>query len=156
VLEDRLVATPGDRGCPPRFAALERLAQGIILASPVMWMLVVGWAHRLMTEDGFIYLRVVQQIRAGNGPVFNQGERVEAFTGALWVAVLSIADLVTPVRLEWLAVLLGLAATAGGVTLSLAGARRLWSRYGGPALPTDANLLEDSMCWAGLVDACNA
>jgi hypothetical protein len=40
-----------------------------------------GWAHRLMTEDRFLDLRVVQQIRAGNGPVFNEGERVGAFTG---------------------------------------------------------------------------
>ena len=31
-------------------------------------------------DDGFINLRVVSQIKAGNGPVFNAGERVEAAT----------------------------------------------------------------------------
>jgi len=108
--------------------------QAAVLAVPVVWVLVVGWAHRWMTEDGFIYLRVVQQIRAGNGPVFNAGERVEAFTGTLWVALLAIADLVTPVRLEWLSILLGLVATAAAVALSLAGARRLWAGYAGDAL----------------------
>lgn len=100
--------------------------QRVVLALPVVWILAVGWAHRWMAEDGFIYLRVVRQIRAGNGPVFNAGERVEAFTGVLWVAVLSIADLVAPIRLEWLAVVLGIAMTGGAVALALAGARRLW------------------------------
>ena len=134
VLEAGLVAArdeAADRRQRP--ARLGRMVQAIVLAVPVVWILAVGWAHRFMTEDGFIYLRVVQQIRAGNGPVFNQGERVEAFTGVLWVAVLSIADLVTPVRLEWLAVVMGIAATAVGVALSLAGARRLCARYAGDA-----------------------
>jgi arabinofuranosyltransferase len=78
-----------------------------------------------MTDDGFIYLRVVRQINAGNGPVFNDGQRVEAFTGVLWVALLSVADLITPIRLEWLAVFLGIALTALGVVFAMAGAIRL-------------------------------
>jgi arabinofuranosyltransferase len=136
-LRDRFVPAPArrddeaDRGT--RLVRRRRLVRASVLAAPVLWVLVVGWTHRFMTEDGFIYLRVVQQIRAGHGPVFNQGERVEAFTGVLWVAVLSIADLLAPIRLEWLAVVLGLAATAGAVGLSLAGARRLWARYAGDA-----------------------
>jgi arabinofuranosyltransferase len=134
VLGDQLVVEQ-DSACPaPRPGGLGRLVRAAALAGPVVWILVVGWTHRFMTEDGFIYLRVVRQIRAGHGPVFNHGERVEAFTGALWVAILSIADLVTPVRLEWLAVLLGLAATGAAVALSLAGARRLWVRYTGDAV----------------------
>jgi arabinofuranosyltransferase len=56
-----------------------------------------GYAHRWITDAEFIYLRVVQQIGAGNGPVFNAGEWVEAFTGSLWVALLSVAERVTPV-----------------------------------------------------------
>lgn len=111
-----------------------RAVQAAVLAVPVAWILAVGWAHRWMTEDGFIYLRVVRQIRAGNGPVFNQGERVEAFTGVLWVWLVSLADLLTPIRLEWLAILVGLGATAGAVALALAGARRLWAGFGGAAL----------------------
>jgi arabinofuranosyltransferase len=116
------------------------VAQALVLAAPVAWILAVGWTHRYMTEDGFIYLRVVRQVRAGNGPVFNAGERVEAFTGTLWVAVLSIADLVTPVRLEWLAVVLGLGGTAAGIAMSLAGARRLWRGHitGGFFVPLGA------------------
>ena len=76
--------------------------------APVIGFVSAGYAHRWITDDGYIYLRVVQQIRAGNGPVFNAGERVEAFTGSLWVALLAVADLVAPVSLELLAVILGL------------------------------------------------
>ena len=39
-----------------------------------------GWTHRSMFYDGYIYLHVVQNILAGHGPVFNAGQRVEAFT----------------------------------------------------------------------------
>jgi arabinofuranosyltransferase len=102
-----------------------RWAQRVLFVLPVAWVLAIGWRHRWMTEDGFIYLRIVRQIRVGNGPVFNAGDRVEAYTGPLWVAILSLADLVAPVRLEWLSIVLGLAATAAGVALSLVGARRL-------------------------------
>ena len=113
-------------GRPAQPGGSRHWPQAAVLSLPVVWVLAVGWAHRWMTEDGFIYLRVVRQIGEGNGPVFNQGERVEAFTGVLWVWLLSIADLLTPIRLEWLAILLGLLATAGAVGLALAGAWRLW------------------------------
>jgi arabinofuranosyltransferase len=132
-LRNDLVALPDEAVRPTPLRDVRRFVQAAVLAAPVVWVVLVGWAHRWMTEDGFIYLRVVRQIREGNGPVFNQGERVEAFTGVLWVGLLSIADLVAPIRLEWLAVLLGLVSTAGAVALSLAGARRLWARYTGGA-----------------------
>ena len=34
--------------------------------------------------------------------MFNPGERVEIFTSPLWLSVLTVADVVAPVRLEWL------------------------------------------------------
>jgi len=104
---------------------LRRAAQWLVLTTPVVAYIGAGWAHRWITDDGFIYLRVVQQIRAGNGPVFNDGQRVEAFTGPLWLAVLTIADVVMPIRLEWIAVVLGLLASAFGLAMAIAGARRL-------------------------------
>jgi arabinofuranosyltransferase len=100
-------------------------AQSVVLAVPVVAFIGAGWAHRWITDDGFIYLRVVQQIRAGNGPVFNDGQRVEAFTGPLWVAFLAAADALTPIRLEWIAIVLGLAACAFGLVMAMLGARRL-------------------------------
>lgn len=102
-----------------------RWLQAILYVAPVIGFVSAGYAHRWITDDGFIYLRAVQQIRAGNGLVFNAGERVEAFTGSLWVALLAVADLVTPVRLELLAVFLGLACGAAGLAFAIAGARRV-------------------------------
>jgi arabinofuranosyltransferase len=96
-----------------------------LLGWPVVVIVVAGWMHRWTFDDGFIYFRVVAQIRAGNGPVFNTGERVEVATGTLWLAILTIADVVSPLRLEWTAVLLGIAATAAGVGLATAGSYRL-------------------------------
>jgi arabinofuranosyltransferase len=99
----------------------------------VLWILGVGWTHRSVVDDGFIYLRIVRQIEAGNGPVFNAGERVETYTGVLWLGILTVADVVTPFTLEWLAVALGLTLTATGVALAMLGSRRLWA----PTIPTD-------------------
>lgn len=43
-----------------------------------------GWQRRWMSDDGLIVLRTVRNLLAGNGPVFNAGERVEANTSTLW------------------------------------------------------------------------
>jgi arabinofuranosyltransferase len=99
--------------------------QRLVLVAPVVLYAGAAWAHRYIVEDGFIYLRVVRMLRLGHGPVFNDGERVEAYTGPLWVALLAVADLVTPVRLEWIAVVLGLALAGTGVALAIAGSARL-------------------------------
>ena len=45
--------------------------------------------RRWISEDAFIDLRVVRNLLAGHGPVYNIGERVEAFTNPLWVALLT-------------------------------------------------------------------
>lgn len=78
-----------------------------------------------MSDDGFIYLRVVQQVLAGNGPVFNVGERVEAATGPLWVMILTVIHLITQVRLEYVAVGLALVMTAIGVIVGTFAATNL-------------------------------
>ncbi len=89
-----------------------------LLIAPVLCMAVGGWLRRWMSDDGFIYLRVVQQVLAGNGPVFNAGERVEAATSPLWVMILTVVHLVTRLRLEYVAVGLGLAMTIIGMVLA--------------------------------------
>lgn len=102
-----------------------RLIGAGLLAIPLVVLALGAWHYRWMHDDGFINLRVVSQIRAGNGPVFNAGERVEAFTSPLWVAMLLLGDLLTPIRLEWIAVLSGLALSLGGLTMALWGSIRL-------------------------------
>lgn len=109
-----------------------------LLAAPVVAMLLLAWSRRWMSDDGFINLRVVEQLLAGNGPVFNAGERVEIATSPLWVAVLTAVAVVTPwIALGWIAVVLGIAATGLGMVAALAGARRLRTgdRPAGPAVP---------------------
>jgi arabinofuranosyltransferase len=122
-----MTATVSDRETEPeRLSGLRvRVAQGAVVAVPLVFLAFAGWAHRWTFDDGFIYLRVVRQIRVGHGPVFNTGQRVEVFTSPLWVAVLAVADLLTPLRLEWLAVFLGILGSLLGGALAIGGAFRL-------------------------------
>ena len=92
---------------------------------PVAVLVERAWSVRWVADDGFITLRVTRQLLDGNGPVFNVGERVEASTSTLWVYLLALGDLALPLRLERVAVLLGLALTATGAVLATLAARRL-------------------------------
>jgi arabinofuranosyltransferase len=108
---------------------------------PIIVIIVAAWDRRWISDDGFINLRVVQQLIAGHGPVFNQGERVEIATSPLWIGVLFVGSRLLPwVRLEWIAVLIGLASTAGAVLLAELGALRLlpWSTRSSLVLPLGA------------------
>ena len=62
----------------------------------------------------------------GAGPLAHAGERVEAFTGPLWLAILTVADLLAPIDLEWMAVLLGIFFSAIGLGFATAGAVQFW------------------------------
>lgn len=50
---------------------------------------VMALARAWITDDAFITFRVVEQLLAGHGPVYNVGERVQVFTHPLWFMVLS-------------------------------------------------------------------
>lgn len=93
----------------------ERRLQWALWIIPVVVVVAMAWRLRWMSDDGFIHLRVVQQVVEGNGPVFNVGERVEASTSPLWVALLAVVYPVTGLALPWKAVLLGIAFTAVGL-----------------------------------------
>jgi arabinofuranosyltransferase len=97
---------------------------------PVVLLAIGAWQYRWMSDDGFINLRIVHNITSGHGPVFNAGERVEASTSPLWVAVLTVADVVLPLRLEWIAVLTGIVLTLFGLTMIGIGAAALHRRSG--------------------------
>ncbi|MEU2725014.1 hypothetical protein [Streptomyces smyrnaeus] len=89
-------------------------------------VLVLGYRHRWTNDDALIYTRTVRQILAGNGPVYNVGERVETSTGTLWQWLLAAGSTVPgvddPLRL---AVALGLLLTVAGFLLALDGTRRM-------------------------------
>lgn len=61
----------------------------------VAWLAALGAAylvllvlHVWVVDDAFITLRQVQQLLEGNGFVWNQGERVQAYTHPLWALLL--------------------------------------------------------------------
>jgi len=83
-----------------------------------------------MADDGLIHLRVVENVLGGHGFVFNAGERVEASTSVLWVALLAILRAPRLIGLETLAVVTGLGCTAAGLFLATRGAAILWRRNG--------------------------
>jgi arabinofuranosyltransferase len=107
-----------------------RVGEWAITAVPVVALVVMGWQRRWMSDDGFIHLRVVEQLTAGNGPVLNIGERVEASTSPLWVAILTVADRIGGFALPWKAVLLGIGFAGTGLLLAQRAGIRL-ARGGG-------------------------
>lgn len=77
----------------------------------------LAWSRRWMSDDGFINLRVADQVVHGNGLVFNAGERVEVATSPLWIAVLAAASAILRFAdPALLAVLIG--ALLGGVGIA--------------------------------------
>jgi arabinofuranosyltransferase len=127
VVTETLAATgPPDTG-PDAGPTASRPVRLLVLLLPAVLVGIGGWIHRWTDEDAFINYRIVDQIFAGHGPVFNAGERVETYTSAAWLAVLAVARVVLGWLMgpEWISVLLGLAAAVGGFVLAAVAGRRL-------------------------------
>lgn len=84
-----------------------------------------AWRRRWMADDGLIVLRTVRNLLAGNGPVFNSGERVEANTSTLWTYVVAAFGWVPGVSLEWVTVWLCLLLSCAGLGLAMVASARL-------------------------------
>lgn len=80
-----------------------------------------GWQRRWISDDGLIVLRTVRNLLAGNGPVFNAGERVEANTSTLWQYLIYLVALVSDARLEMIAMWLALIFTIAAVVIAAIG-----------------------------------
>lgn len=105
-------------------------------------LLALAWHRRWVADDAFIDLRVVSNLHHGLGPVWNPGERVEVFTSPAWVALVwALSSLLWFVRLEWVVVALGLAATLVGLGAAARGALLLWRRAGATGLGVPLGLL---------------
>ena len=87
-----------------------------------------GWARRWISDDGLIVLRTVRNILAGNGPVFNIGERVEANTSTLWQYLIAAFSWVPGMQLEDVAMWLALILTVVGVVSATLASGKLWQR----------------------------
>lgn len=85
-----------------------------------------AWQRRWIADDGLIVLRTVRNLVAGNGPVFNAGERVESNTSTMWTYLVYFTHEIVGYRLEL--VVLGLALTLSMVAVACAmlGARVMY------------------------------
>jgi arabinofuranosyltransferase len=85
-----------------------------------------AWQRRWIADDGLIVLRTVRNLLAGNGPVFNQGERVEANTSVVWTYLVYAASASTrPLQLEYVALALALGLSLAGLAMLMLGTGRL-------------------------------
>jgi arabinofuranosyltransferase len=143
------------------------LRQAPVAVPPLIW-LVMGWQRRWITDDGLIAARTVRQLLAGNGPVFNSGERVEANTSTLWTYLLAAVTWITHANVYSVMVWTGLILSPLGLLFALLGARNLHRRTSPDRLYVPAGALvvcalppfwdfatsglEDSLvfCWLGL------
>ena len=87
-----------------------------------------AWQRRWIADDGLIVLRTVRNLLAGNGPVFNAGERVEANTSTVWTYLITLFGWIGgDVRLEYIALFLALVLSVAGVAMLMLGAGRLYA-----------------------------
>ena len=87
-----------------------------------------AWQRRWIADDGLIVLRTVRNLIAGNGPVFNAGERVEANTSTVWTYLVTLGAWVGgSVQLEYVALALALALSVTGIVFVMLGTGRLYA-----------------------------
>ena len=87
-----------------------------------------SWQRRWIADDGLIVLRTVRNLLAGNGPVFNEGERVEANTSTAWTYLMYAGSWVGgPMRMEYVALALALTLSVLGVAFLMLGTGRLFA-----------------------------
>ncbi|WP_406636828.1 hypothetical protein [Amycolatopsis sp. WGS_07] len=157
---------------PFSFSGNRRRNRWITIGS-VALIAILGYLTRWICDDALIFTRIVEQILAGNGPVYNLGERAEASTSTLWQWLLAFAGFVfgqsDTSTLSWM---LGLLLTAAGFgfavsatsrlhgghvaamvpcgVLVLLGVRPVW-QYATSGLETGLNTFWMALCWWLLV-----
>ncbi|MCV7283593.1 hypothetical protein H7J88_28565 [Mycolicibacterium flavescens] len=100
-------------------------ASVIVVAALFGWG---AWQRRWIADDGLIVLRTIRNLLAGNGPVFNAGERVEANTSTVWTYLVYLGALVGgSVRLEYVVLTLALVLSVLGVVFAMLGTGRLYA-----------------------------
>jgi arabinofuranosyltransferase len=101
---------------------------GTAIASALMvWG---AWERRWIADDGLIVLRTVRNLLAGNGPVFNAGERVEANTSTVWTYLVYAATWLTGQRMEYVVLGLEFFLSAASIALAMWGAATIFRRPG--------------------------
>lgn len=116
------------RTASPRVTVATAVLSASVLA---VFAFVGGWQRRWISDDGLIVLRTVRNLLAGNGPVFNAGERVETNTSTLWQYVIYLGGLLTGARLETVAMWAALLLTTAALLIAALATARLWGVRGG-------------------------
>jgi arabinofuranosyltransferase len=123
-------------------ALARRMARGAAFPYDVsvrvsLWLSVVvvavlfgwgAWQRRWIADDGLIVLRTVRNLLAGNGPVFNKGERIEANTSTVWTYLVTFFSWIGgSVQLEYVVLTLALTLSVAGVVFAMLGTGRLYA-----------------------------
>nr|WP_157084370.1 flagellar motor control protein ZomB [Millisia brevis] len=87
-----------------------------------------AWQRRWIADDGLIVLRTVRNLLAGNGPVFNVGERVEANTSTAWTYVVYGGGRLTGIQLEYVVLAIALILTTAAIVIAGLGTALLYRR----------------------------
>lgn len=110
-----------------RFALASRAVFVGGIVATVVTFACGAWARRWIADDGLIVLRTVRNLLAGNGPVFNAGDRVETNTSAAWTYVIWFFSWITHARLEYVSLFTALTLSLLAVVFAMLGAGRLWN-----------------------------
>ncbi|MFE3318568.1 flagellar motor control protein ZomB [Nocardia sp. NPDC059195] len=151
-----------------RFPVLSRatFVGGVVLTAVLFT--VGAWQRRWIADDGLIVLRTIRNLLAGNGPVFNADERVEANTSTAWTYVVWFFSWLTQARLEYVVLGVALVVSVLAVVFAMLGTARLWGGTSGqllipagvlvyialpPARDYATSGLESGLviCWVGLL-----
>jgi arabinofuranosyltransferase len=125
------VHTPSDT--PATRGRLTSLALALV---PALLATALVWQRRWISDDGFINMRVIAQLVAGRGPLYNPNERVEVGTSTLWLALTWAGQVIAPgSSTGQVMVVLGTALTALAFLLLALGALALHSGPGGLLVP---------------------
>ncbi|MEV6072352.1 flagellar motor control protein ZomB [Nocardia sp. NPDC052001] len=112
------------------------LVSGILLTSGTFAYGV--WDRRWIADDGLTVLRTVRNLLAGNGPVFNAGERVEVNTSTAWTYLIWFFSWLTEARLEYVVLGIALTLSVTAIVFAMAGTARLWGGGGQLLFPAGA------------------
>lgn len=104
---------------------------------------ILAWYRRWISDDGLIVVRIVRNILAGHGPVFNAAERAEANTSALWPWLLAGSTDLFGDDVMRTTVVIGWALATAAIVVAMDGTRRWYLRQGTrePIVPAGAFVL---------------
>ena len=122
----------------PRSGTISRAVSIAAIVVTGALTLIGAWDRRWIADDGLIVLRTVRNLLAGNGPVFNAGERVETNTSAAWTYVVWFFGWLSGIRLEYVVLTVALILTTGAVVVAMLGTRQLRGGGGVLVLPAGA------------------